>query len=59
VLRDLAVPPNNRLETLRGDRAGRHSIRERKEPESISGRESFWTPQQSFHDQNHRLRYPA
>ncbi|MFI4988136.1 MAG: type II toxin-antitoxin system RelE/ParE family toxin [Alphaproteobacteria bacterium] len=26
-LRDLAVPPNNRLEALRGDRAGQHSIR--------------------------------
>jgi toxin HigB-1 len=24
---DLAVPPNNRLEPLKGDRAGRHSIR--------------------------------
>ena len=27
VLEDLRVPPGNRLETLRGDRAGRHSIR--------------------------------
>jgi proteic killer suppression protein len=27
VLRDLAVPPNNRLEALRGGRAGQHSIR--------------------------------
>ena len=26
-LRDLAVPPGNRLELLRGDRAGFHSIR--------------------------------
>ena len=26
-LRDLAFPPGNRLETLRGDLAGRHSIR--------------------------------
>lgn len=26
-LRDLASPPGNRLETLRGDRAGQHSIR--------------------------------
>ena len=24
---DLRVPPNNRLETLKGDRAGQHSIR--------------------------------
>jgi proteic killer suppression protein len=27
VLGDLAVPPNNRLEALRGGRAGQHSIR--------------------------------
>ena len=27
VLRDLAVPPSNRLEPLTGDRAGQHSIR--------------------------------
>ena len=27
VLGDLAVPPGNRLESLRGDRAGFHSIR--------------------------------
>jgi proteic killer suppression protein len=26
-LRDLAVPPGNRLETLKGDRKGQHSIR--------------------------------
>ena len=26
-LQDLQVPPNNRLETLLGDRAGQHSIR--------------------------------
>lgn len=26
-LSDLRVPPGNRLERLRGDRAGRHSIR--------------------------------
>lgn len=26
-LRDLRVPPGNRLEALRGDRAGEHSIR--------------------------------
>ena len=26
-LRDLFVPPGNRLEALRGDRAGQHSIR--------------------------------
>ena len=26
-LRELAVPPGNRLEPLRGDRAGQHSIR--------------------------------
>ena len=26
-LRDLAAPPGNRLEALRGDRAGQHSIR--------------------------------
>ena len=26
-LRDLASPPGNRLEALRGDRSGRHSIR--------------------------------
>jgi toxin HigB-1 len=27
VLRDLAIPPNNRLEALKGDRKGQHSIR--------------------------------
>ncbi|MFH1600075.1 MAG: type II toxin-antitoxin system RelE/ParE family toxin [Pseudomonadota bacterium] len=27
VLRDLATPPGNHLEALRGDRAGQHSIR--------------------------------
>jgi proteic killer suppression protein len=27
VLADLAVPPNNHLEALKGDRAGQHSIR--------------------------------
>ncbi|MBA7591530.1 Toxin HigB-1 [subsurface metagenome] len=27
ILRDLAIPPNNRLETLLGDRKGQHSIR--------------------------------
>jgi toxin HigB-1 len=27
VLNDLAVPPNNHLEALKGDRAGQHSIR--------------------------------
>jgi proteic killer suppression protein len=27
MLRDLAVPPNNRLEALRGRRAGQHCIR--------------------------------
>ena len=27
VLGDLRVPPGNRLEKLRGDRSGRHSIR--------------------------------
>ena len=27
VLRDLAVPPGNRLETLKGKRRGQHSIR--------------------------------
>jgi toxin HigB-1 len=27
VLQDLAVPPNNQLEALQGDRAGQHSIR--------------------------------
>jgi toxin HigB-1 len=27
VLRDLRVPPGNRLEALRGDRRGQHSIR--------------------------------
>lgn len=27
VLDDLRVPPGNRLERLRGDRAGQHSIR--------------------------------
>jgi len=26
-LEDLRVPPNNRLEALKGDRAGQHSIR--------------------------------
>jgi len=26
-LHDLAIPPGNRLEALRGDQAGRHSIR--------------------------------
>ncbi len=26
-LQDLAIPPGNRLEALRGDRAGQHSIR--------------------------------
>ena len=26
-LRDLAAPPGNRLEALRGDRTGQHSIR--------------------------------
>jgi toxin HigB-1 len=26
-LQDLRVPPNNRLEALRGDRKGQHSIR--------------------------------
>ena len=26
-LRDLAVPPGNQLEALKGDRAGQHSIR--------------------------------
>jgi proteic killer suppression protein len=26
-LNDMAVPPGNRLEKLRGDRAGQHSIR--------------------------------
>jgi proteic killer suppression protein len=26
-IQDLRVPPNNRLEALRGDRAGQHSIR--------------------------------
>lgn len=26
-LRDLRVPPGNRLEALRGDRAGQHSLR--------------------------------
>jgi toxin HigB-1 len=26
-LYDLAIPPNNHLEALRGDRAGQHSIR--------------------------------
>ena len=26
-LRDMAIPPGNRLERLRGDRAGQHSIR--------------------------------
>lgn len=26
-LRDLAVPPGNRLETLRGDRTGQYSVR--------------------------------
>ena len=27
VLQDLAVPPNNQLEALKGNRAGQHSIR--------------------------------
>ncbi len=27
VLEDLRVPPGNRLEALKGDRAGQHSIR--------------------------------
>lgn len=27
VLQDLAVPPNNHLEALKGDRAGQHGIR--------------------------------
>ena len=27
VLRDLVLPPGNRLERLKGDRAGQHSIR--------------------------------
>jgi proteic killer suppression protein len=27
VLQDLAVPPNNQLEALKGDRAGQHSSR--------------------------------
>jgi len=27
VLHDLRIPPNNRLEALKGDRAGQHSIR--------------------------------
>jgi toxin HigB-1 len=27
ILSDLAVPPNNALEALKGDRAGQHSIR--------------------------------
>jgi len=27
ILLELRVPPNNRLEALRGDRAGQHSIR--------------------------------
>ena len=27
VLDDLRIPPNNRLEALKGDRAGQHSIR--------------------------------
>ena len=27
VLRDVASPPNNRLEALKGDRAGQHAIR--------------------------------
>ncbi len=26
-LRELAIPPGNRLEALRGDRAGQHSLR--------------------------------
>jgi len=26
-LRDLAIPPANRLEALRGDRRGQHSVR--------------------------------
>lgn len=31
VLDDLKVPPNNRLEALRGDREGQHSIRVNKQ----------------------------
>src|SRR4051794_32425243 len=27
VMQDLAIPPNNQLEALKGDRAGQHSIR--------------------------------
>jgi proteic killer suppression protein len=27
ILRDLAIPPNNRLEALKGARKGQHSIR--------------------------------
>lgn len=30
-LRDLIVPPSNQLETLKGDRAGQHSIRINKQ----------------------------
>jgi proteic killer suppression protein len=31
MLRDLAVPPNNRLEVLKGDRTGQRSIRVNQE----------------------------
>jgi proteic killer suppression protein len=31
VMQDLAVPPNNQLEALKGDRAGQHSIRINKQ----------------------------
>jgi proteic killer suppression protein len=31
ILRDLAVPPNNRLEVLKGDRTGQRSIRVNQE----------------------------
>jgi len=31
ILNDLRVPPNNRLETLAGDRQGQHSIRINKQ----------------------------
>ena len=31
VLQDLAVPPNNHLEALQGDRAGQHSVRINKQ----------------------------
>ncbi len=30
-LRDLMIPPSNQLEALKGDRAGRHSIRINKQ----------------------------